>query len=167
MTCCAPPAASAASPALDSKHSYSLVHHPRGDDREAAVDVGDLAGDRARKIRQQKRRDVADLVDRDITPKRRVLFYETLDLGEAADPGSSQRLDGSRRDAVDAYSLGTERCCEITNVRLKARLRKSHDVVVRQCAQRAEVAERQHRGAAPLHQRASALRKRREAVRTH
>src|SRR5882672_8974812 len=62
-----------------------LFAHSRRDDRKAAVDVGNLAGHRAGKVGEEKRGDVADLVDRHVPTQRRVLFDEVKDLGEPAD----------------------------------------------------------------------------------
>src|SRR5438552_19187305 len=62
----------------------SFVRETGRDRREAAIDVCDLAGARARQIREIKRGDAADLVDRDVAPTRRVPFDEMQDLGEPA-----------------------------------------------------------------------------------
>ena len=146
---------------------FSRRSMPGRDGRESAVDVRDLAGDRAREIGQQERRDVADLVGRDVAAQRRVRFDEMLDLREAADAGRRERLDRPGRNAVDADALGTEAGREVADVRFEARLGETHHVVVRQRAQRAEVRERQQRAVSPLHQRPRALGERREAVRAH
>src|SRR5512139_4292064 len=98
----------------------SLLGEPCGDRREAAVDVGNLAGDGTREIGQEERCDVADLVDGHVPAERRVLLDEIEDLREAADPGGRERLDRAGRDAVDADLLGTHARGEIADVRLEA-----------------------------------------------
>ena len=102
-----------------------------------------------------------------VTPRRSgaVLLEAAGELRESADSRRRERLDRTRRDPVDADALGAEACGEVADVRLKARLRESHDVVVGQRADRAEVGERQQRSGAPLQQRARTLGERRETVR--
>src|SRR5437660_679708 len=101
-----------------------------GSDRgESTVSVSYFAGDRARQRREIKRRDVADLVDRDVAPQRRVVLDEMQDLGEAADAGRGERLDRSRRNRIDACAIRPQCSGEIADVRLEARLGEAHQVV--------------------------------------
>src|SRR5438874_8579047 len=99
----------------------SFIHEARGDRREAAVDVRNLAGDRAGQIGEIKRGDVADLVARHVAPKRRVLFDEMQDLGETADARGGEGFDRAGGDRIDANPFRTQRRSEITDIGLEAR----------------------------------------------
>src|SRR6266550_4493639 len=132
----------------------SFIREAGGDGREAAVDVRNLAGDRARQIGEIKRGDVADLLARHVAPKRRVLFDEMQDLGEATDAGGGERFDRAGRDRIDTSTLRTQRRGEITDVGLEARFGQSHHVVIGERTNRAEIGERQQRRIAVLQQRA-------------
>src|SRR4051794_21361826 len=83
-----------------SKARALLLTQARGDGREAAIDVRDLARDAARQRRQQERGDVAHLVRGHVAAQRRVLLDEVQYLREAGDAGGCERLDGTRGNAV-------------------------------------------------------------------
>src|SRR2546430_11717713 len=87
----------------------SFVRETSRDRREAAIDVSDLARDRARQIGEIKRGDVADLIDRNVAPKRRVLFDEMQDLREAADACGGERFDRTGGDRIDPRPFPTKR----------------------------------------------------------
>src|SRR5947199_10585404 len=72
---CPPPMTTTSNSGADTNATRgSFVRETGRDRREAAIDVCDLAGDRARQIREIKRRHVADVVDRDVARKRSVPF---------------------------------------------------------------------------------------------
>src|SRR5690606_33008496 len=70
----------------------AFVQPGHADDVVAAVDIGDLAGDARGQVRTQERGGVADVLDRDRAPDRRVRLDVAEDLAEAADPGGGQGL---------------------------------------------------------------------------
>src|SRR5437879_9749364 len=99
-----------------------------GDGVVAAVDVGDLAGDRARQLGEVERGDVADFVDGDVALQWRRALEAVQELGKAADARRCKRLDRSGGQSVDADALGTKARGEIADVGFEARFGKSHHV---------------------------------------
>src|SRR3954469_19927697 len=108
LRACAPgPTLKCATPA---RRRSSLAAKPGHDVAEARVDVEDFAGDARREVREQESRGVSHILRTDVAAHRRLLLHELQYLAEAADAGGGQRLDGTRRDAVDAYALRSEAC---------------------------------------------------------
>ena len=124
----------------------------------------DLAGDTASEVREQERGGVADVLDGDVAPQRRVLLDELQDLAEARDARGRERLDRPGRDPVDADALRPEARGEVAHRGLEARLGEPHRVVVRHDALGAEVGQRHQRGFPALHHRQRGLGERRKAV---
>ena len=134
-----------------------------------AIDTADVysgwvPGHTGGEIRQQKRRCIAYIIDADIAPQGGIFLYKFQYLAETTNTRSSQGLDRTRRDAIDAYALGTEVLSEITHVGLKAGLGEPHHIVVRYRALSAKVGQRQHGGVTSCHHGQRAPRERSEAV---
>src|SRR3569832_72 len=73
-------------------------------------------------------------------------------------------LERSRRDRVDAYALRSEALRHVAHVRLEARLREAHHVVVGHDTLGAEIAQGEQCAVAPRHHLAAGLRECGEAV---
>src|SRR5271156_2858185 len=74
----------------------------------AGIDVVDLAGDAARHVGEQIGAGLADLLDGDVAPQRRIVLVPLQNVAEVADARSGERLDRPRRDGVDADVLHAE-----------------------------------------------------------
>ena len=74
------------------RRSALLFAHAADGGIKAAVDVGDFPGNARRQIGEQEGRYIADIVDGDIAPHRRVFFNVFEDLAEIADAGRSPML---------------------------------------------------------------------------
>ena len=79
-------------------------------------------------------------------------------------PDAASVRIGARRDRIDADVVRAEIVGHEPHVGFQARLRETHDVVARQCADCAEVAQRQHGAGAALHAGAGCAPERGEAV---
>src|SRR3569832_1555686 len=107
----------------------------------AAVDVENLAADARGEIGTQERTRIADLFDGDVALERRLLRDVFEHLAEVADARGGEGLARSRRDRVDAYALRSEALRHVAHVRLEARLREAHHVVVGHDTLGAEIAQ--------------------------
>jgi hypothetical protein len=102
------------------------------DVREAAVDVGDFAGDAGRQIGQQEGGGVAHFFDGDVAAQRRVRGGKAQQLAEVLDARGGQGLDRAGRDAVGAHALLPSDFRQVAHAGFQRCLGQAHGVVVGQ-----------------------------------
>src|SRR6266705_1100492 len=131
---------------------------------ESTVHVGDLTRHPGRQVGQQKRRYVAHVLRRDVSPQGRILLDVLEDLAESRYSARRESLDRAGRDRVDANPLRSETRGQIAHARLEARLVDAHGVVARHDPICSEVGEGYQCSASSLHERQRRLGERRKAV---
>src|SRR6266568_7774714 len=126
------------------------------DDVVAGIDVMDLAGDPAREVGEEVDRGVANLLDGDAAPERRIVLVPLENVAEVADACRCERLDRPRGDGIDTDVLRAEISGEVAHRGFERGLGDAHHVVVRHPFLGAVIGEREQ-CAAPRHQLLGAL----------
>ena len=133
------------------------------DDVVARIDMMDLARHSARQVGQQVQPGPADVLDRHVAAKRRIIFVPLHDVAEVADAAGGQGLDRPGGDGVYANAFGPEVHRQIFDRGFERGLGDAHHVVMRDHLLGAVIGQGEHRSAG-LHHRACALGDRDEAV---
>jgi hypothetical protein len=109
----------------------------------AAVHMHDLAGDAAGPVGQQEDASLADFLDTDRAPERRIVLVPFQDIAEIADAGGRQRLDRPGRNGVDANLARTKIYRQRPHAGFQRGLGDTHDVVMRHDLFGAVIGQRQ------------------------
>src|SRR5512139_992627 len=91
----------------------------------------DFASHAGSEVAQQVEAGAADILDRDVAAKRRIIFVPLHDVAEVPDAAGGQGLDRTGADAVYPYSFRTKVRSQIFDRSLQRGLCNAHHVVVR------------------------------------
>src|SRR5579863_7986124 len=111
--------------------TFPFLRKAHADGVETAVDVQDLAGDSGGEVGAEECGGIANVFLGDIAPERGHFGNPVQHLAEPGDPCRSERLDRTRRDAVDPYSPRAQVSGQKADIGFEARLGETHDVVAR------------------------------------